>query len=257
VAPLGKTDAAQRTFAGRVQWPHVEDINALHLSQDLQPLETGGLLEVGGDGTRWSSGADEVLGLLDLYYAQQISLHSHTGADLYISTAPSIFLILAPVGFVLGVDGATSPAPSSVWWKLSGSAWRGRTAHDGGREAALDHGADCRSAGGSDCGSLEEHGDFNCVVVRILESIEVEAVVPKSMMVWGTKAAINWSCDQTLSWEAELVELRGNTIITFRGVHDARASQHLDDLQTLKTKTGRVQTQHSPRLYPNGVASLR
>jgi hypothetical protein len=85
VAPLGKTDAAQRTFAGRVQWPHVEDINALHLSQDLQPLETGGLLEVGGDGTRWSSGADEVHGLLDLYYAQQISLHSHTGADLYLN----------------------------------------------------------------------------------------------------------------------------------------------------------------------------
>jgi hypothetical protein len=67
VAPLRKTDAAQHTFAGRIQWPHVEDINALHLSQDLQSLETGGLLEVGGDGTRRGSGADEVLGFLDLY----------------------------------------------------------------------------------------------------------------------------------------------------------------------------------------------
>lgn len=37
----------------------------------------------------------------------------------------------------------------------------GHTAHDGAREAALDDGGDCRSAGGSDGGALEEHGDGN------------------------------------------------------------------------------------------------
>lgn len=36
-----------------------------------------------------------------------------------------------------------------------------RTARDGAREAASDDRGNCRSAGGSDCGALEEHGCSN------------------------------------------------------------------------------------------------
>lgn len=42
---------ASRTETAGVQWPHVEDIDALHLSEDFQALQTGGLFGVGGNGT--------------------------------------------------------------------------------------------------------------------------------------------------------------------------------------------------------------
>jgi len=35
----------------RLKWSHVEDINALHLSEDFETLETSGLFEIGGDST--------------------------------------------------------------------------------------------------------------------------------------------------------------------------------------------------------------
>jgi hypothetical protein len=40
-----------RTETAGVQWPHVEDVNALHLSEDFETLKTGGLLGIGGNGT--------------------------------------------------------------------------------------------------------------------------------------------------------------------------------------------------------------
>lgn len=52
--------------AARVERAHVEDVNALHLAENLETLETGSLLEVGGHGTRLSAGADKVLFAVDL-----------------------------------------------------------------------------------------------------------------------------------------------------------------------------------------------
>ena len=49
------------TNATSVQRPHVENVNALHLAHNLQTLETGGLLEIGGDGTRLRAADEEVL----------------------------------------------------------------------------------------------------------------------------------------------------------------------------------------------------
>ena len=51
----------KRTFAGRIQRLHVEDVDALHLTQDLQSFETRRLLEVRGDGSRGGAGAEEVV----------------------------------------------------------------------------------------------------------------------------------------------------------------------------------------------------
>lgn len=49
-----------------VQRPHVEDVHSLHLSEDFETLDTGGLLEVGGDGARGSTRADKVVDVLDV-----------------------------------------------------------------------------------------------------------------------------------------------------------------------------------------------
>lgn len=63
-ALLGAAGRPLHTFTARIQRPHVEDIHALHLSEDFQSLETSRLLEIGGNGTglgaRWEK---VVLGL--------------------------------------------------------------------------------------------------------------------------------------------------------------------------------------------------
>jgi hypothetical protein len=56
----------RRTFPRGIQRPHVEDIDTLHLAEDLQTLVTGGLLEVGGDSARLGTGAEQVIVGLDL-----------------------------------------------------------------------------------------------------------------------------------------------------------------------------------------------
>ena len=56
----------KRTFAGGIQRLHVEDVDALHLTQDLQSLETSRLLEIRGYGAGRGSGAEEIVRLLDL-----------------------------------------------------------------------------------------------------------------------------------------------------------------------------------------------
>jgi hypothetical protein len=43
----------------------VEDVNALHLSEDFQTLKTGGLLEIGRDGAGLTTRSNEVV--LSLY----------------------------------------------------------------------------------------------------------------------------------------------------------------------------------------------
>lgn len=55
------------TLAGGIKGTHVEDVNALHLSDELQTLETGGLVDIGGNGTGLGTGGKEVLLALDLY----------------------------------------------------------------------------------------------------------------------------------------------------------------------------------------------
>lgn len=52
--------------AAGVERAHVEDVDALHLAENLETLETGGLLEIRGDGAGLSTGADQVLLGLDL-----------------------------------------------------------------------------------------------------------------------------------------------------------------------------------------------
>lgn len=56
----------QRAQTAGIQWPHVEDVDTLHLSENLKTLNTGGLLEVGRDGTGGSTGADEIIYGLDV-----------------------------------------------------------------------------------------------------------------------------------------------------------------------------------------------
>ena len=48
-------------FPARVQGAHVEDVDALHLAEDFETLETGGLFNIGGDGTGSSTGWHEII----------------------------------------------------------------------------------------------------------------------------------------------------------------------------------------------------
>jgi hypothetical protein len=50
----------QLTETAGVQWPHVEDVNALHLSEDFETLETGGLLGIGRNRTRLRTGWEKI-----------------------------------------------------------------------------------------------------------------------------------------------------------------------------------------------------
>jgi hypothetical protein len=173
----------KRTFAGGIEGLHVEDVNTLHLTQDLQSLETSGLLEIRGHGAGRGAGADEVLWLLDLCLRNKnISISALARDELTtaspktkaqwhgvprgIINAPSNFFSLLPMGLVVGVGPVASPAGVMCQCESSlsgrGIAAKGeRTAHDGAREAALDDRGDRRSASSSECGALEEHGSGN------------------------------------------------------------------------------------------------
>lgn len=54
------------TLAGGVKGTHVEDVDALHLSDQLETLETGGLDEVGRDGSGLGARRNQVILGLDL-----------------------------------------------------------------------------------------------------------------------------------------------------------------------------------------------
>jgi hypothetical protein len=66
-----------RSQAGSVEGAHIEDVDTLHLTENLQTLETGRLLEIGRDGTRGGTGTEEVVLALDLCWkeAYQRMLH--------------------------------------------------------------------------------------------------------------------------------------------------------------------------------------
>ena len=63
---LAPSRCGRHTETAGVEGPHVEDVDALHLSEDLEALETGGLLDVGGDGTGLSARGEQVVHGLDL-----------------------------------------------------------------------------------------------------------------------------------------------------------------------------------------------
>lgn len=54
------------TLAGGIQRTHVEDVDALHLTDELETLETGSLEVVGRDGTGLGTRRDQVILVLDL-----------------------------------------------------------------------------------------------------------------------------------------------------------------------------------------------
>jgi hypothetical protein len=54
------------TLSGSIEGSHVEDVNALHLSDKFQTLKTGGLLDVRRDGAGLSTRSNEVLFTLDI-----------------------------------------------------------------------------------------------------------------------------------------------------------------------------------------------
>jgi hypothetical protein len=69
----------QRTEAAGVQWPHVEDVDTLHLSEHFETLKTGSLLSIGGNGTGLGTGWEKVLHALDL--CSQALLAIDAGCD--------------------------------------------------------------------------------------------------------------------------------------------------------------------------------
>src|SRR5690242_2107566 len=70
----------RRTETAGVEGPHVEDVDALHLSENLKTLETGRLLGVGGDGSGLRTLGDKVVHGLDLWCASAIGRVSRTCA---------------------------------------------------------------------------------------------------------------------------------------------------------------------------------
>ena len=63
----------QRTNTAGIQWPHIENINTLHLSQNFETLETGGLFEIGGHGTGLRTRGEEVGLSVDLYPSRALA----------------------------------------------------------------------------------------------------------------------------------------------------------------------------------------
>jgi hypothetical protein len=59
-------DWLRRTEAAGVQGPHVEEVNALHLSKKFKTLETCGLFGIGGNGSGLRTRGQKVLSSLDL-----------------------------------------------------------------------------------------------------------------------------------------------------------------------------------------------
>lgn len=69
---IGVVKAVSITLSARVEGLHVKDVDALHLSEDFETLETGSLVDIGGDGTGLSTGTEEVGLGRDLCHSRQI-----------------------------------------------------------------------------------------------------------------------------------------------------------------------------------------
>lgn len=115
------------TFAGSIQWLHVEDINALHLSQDFETLESGRLLEIGGDGPWRSTGANEIFFGLDfcILLSRQL-LHSHcTPRVLTIHSKRKLNGSMKRAFKLLDLSGRCS------WRSFGGISWCSRVSTEG------------------------------------------------------------------------------------------------------------------------------
>jgi hypothetical protein len=66
-------ETALRTETAGVQWPHVEDVDTLHLSENFETLETGRLLSIGGNGTGLRTRGQKILLGLDFYRIDLVS----------------------------------------------------------------------------------------------------------------------------------------------------------------------------------------
>lgn len=62
-----------------VQRPHIKDVNALHLAENFETLETSRLLNVGGNGAVGSTGAPQVVNVLDLVEGLDLGGRSRLG----------------------------------------------------------------------------------------------------------------------------------------------------------------------------------
>lgn len=57
----------ERTLPRSIQRLLVEGVETLHLTDELETVETGGLLDIGGDGAGFGAGRDEVVFSFDLW----------------------------------------------------------------------------------------------------------------------------------------------------------------------------------------------
>lgn len=162
--------------AAGVEGTHVEDVDTIHLAENLETLQTSSLLEVRGDGTGLSPGAEEVILTLDLCSKSSVSLpilscpiqpRQHTreglvGANLLLGGPGNGGSLL--VGALGGLACSTRSVTSSATSFFHPFLFRmSRTAHKrGGKGASGDARGDSGAASRSDGGALHEH----CVRVR-------------------------------------------------------------------------------------------
>ena len=74
--------------AAGVEGTHVENVDTIHLAENLETLQTGSLLEIRGDGTGLSTGAEKVLVGLDLCSQSSVSLTRSLFPGTAMSTYP-------------------------------------------------------------------------------------------------------------------------------------------------------------------------
>lgn len=101
----------ERALAAGVERPHVEDVDPLHLAQDLEALEARALLEVRGDGAGEGTGGEEVVGGFDgcIWRIKDVSWGNNVGLTVVIR------------------GGGLGEVPSSGTTKVSGRPGRAST----------------------------------------------------------------------------------------------------------------------------------
>ena len=100
-----------RTLSACIERLHVKDVDALHLSEDFETLETGGLVNVGGDGTGLGTSGHKVVLILDLCFCatSTASVQLDEGGEGWRQVERTLegldFVgVLAGLGIAVGVD---------------------------------------------------------------------------------------------------------------------------------------------------------
>ena len=73
------------TFPTRIQRLHVEDVDALHFAEDFEPLEAGGLVEVGGDGARFGARGEQVFFRSDICVQRVAVSHGTIAGEAWVA----------------------------------------------------------------------------------------------------------------------------------------------------------------------------